>query len=104
MWMPGRRLPSAFGLPRAPSPEPSAEVDSGVHPASRRLPSASPAPPDAKALEVPPRWRAVVERAVAKRADDRFQDARALMAAIRALRRPEEVGTSNPSRSSNGET
>jgi hypothetical protein len=41
-------------------------------------------------LDAPPRWRALIERALAKDADDRFQDARALLAAIRAADRAAE--------------
>jgi len=74
----------------------ASERDSGVHPASRRMPSAAPA-----ALEVPSTFRrrggVIVERALAKKAEDRFQDARSLLGAIRALR---SVPASAPAASS----
>jgi len=38
-------------------------------------------------IEVPAEWRAIVERALAKRPEDRFQDARAMLTAIRAIER-----------------
>jgi serine/threonine protein kinase len=102
MWKFGTRPPSSFGMRLG------ASADSGVQPASRRMPSAAPAaaaeeqdaeampgtpppppPPTALAapslVDVPAEWRAVIERAIAKRADDRFQDARALLRALRAL-------------------
>jgi serine/threonine-protein kinase len=85
MWKPGSRSPSSFAM-RLP---PVARADSGVQPASRRMPSAAPAPLDAPPepgpVDAPPEWRALVERALAKRPDDRWQDARALLAALRAL-------------------
>ena len=77
MWKPGRRPPSSFALRASDT-----RADSGVQPASRKLASAAPAPLD---LVVPPAWKSVVERALAKRPEDRFQDARALLAALRAL-------------------
>jgi hypothetical protein len=52
------------------------------------MPSAAPSeivslpPPD---VDAPPEWRAIIERALAKHVDDRFQDARSLLSAIRAL-------------------
>lgn len=85
MWTPGTRPPSSYAIRLAE--EGSLRADSGVQPASRRMPSAAPA----AAAEVPgpvdapPEWRALIERALAKNAAERFQDARALLAAIRAL-------------------
>ncbi|MBX3192302.1 MAG: serine/threonine protein kinase [Labilithrix sp.] len=87
MWTPGKRPPSSIGL-RLPDP-PSVDVlaseashgESGVHPASRRMASAAPAPMDP--IDVSEAWRALVERALAKKPEDRFQDARALLGAIR---------------------
>lgn len=93
MWKPGTRPPSSFAM-RLSAPAPA---DSGVQPASRRMPSAAPAPleaPQAGPVDAPPEWRAVIERALAKRAEDRFQDARSLLAAIRAL----DPAASNPPR------
>ena len=90
MWTPGKRPPTSVGLRLPLDPEDDARLraasaDSGVHPASRRMPSAAPA-----ALEVPvdvPRaWRVIIERALEKKPEDRFQDARSLLGAIRGLR------------------
>jgi serine/threonine protein kinase len=81
MWKPGKRPPTSVGL-KLPS-ERMEVAASGVHPASRRMPSAAPAP--LEAVTVPEPWRAVVERALAKRPVDRYQDARSLLAALRAL-------------------
>jgi serine/threonine protein kinase len=88
MWKPGTRPASSFAMRL--SDFDSSRTDSGVQPASRRMPSAAPAPIDARAqgpgpIDVSPQWRAVIERALAKNADDRFQDARALLVALRAL-------------------
>jgi serine/threonine-protein kinase len=86
LWKPGTRPPSSFSLRLARTQ--GGDVDSGVQPASRRMPSAAPAPPDsgeAKPVDAPPAWRSLVERALARRADERFQDARALLTALRAL-------------------
>lgn len=90
MWQPGARPPPSVGLrlPLDPDDDPrvrAARPDSGVHPASRRLPSAAPAALDAP-LDVPGAWRAIIERALAKKPEDRFQDARSLLGAIRSLR------------------
>lgn len=59
-----------------------ADLDSGVHPAARRAASE---PPGAVSASVPKPWRAFVEKALARRPDDRFQDARSMLAALRAL-------------------
>lgn len=83
MWTPGTRPPSSFAMRLAES-----RTDSGVQPASRRMPSAAPLSVEAQPppeVDAPPAWRAVIERALARDADDRFQDARALLAAVRAL-------------------
>ena len=83
MWKPGTRPPSSFAMRLA-----EARTDSGVQPASRRMPSAAPLSVEslpAPVVDAPPAWRAVIERALARDADDRFQDARALLAAVRAL-------------------
>ena len=37
-------------------------------------------------IDVPAAWRVIVERALAKRPEDRYQDARTLLGALRALR------------------
>jgi serine/threonine-protein kinase len=95
MWTPGTRPPSSFAMRMA---EDGMRADSGVQPASRRMPSVAPAALDAPQpgpVDAPPAWRALIERALAKRADDRFQDARALLNAIRAL----EPGVSKAPRS-----
>ena len=90
MWTPGKHPASSVGLrlpldpgddERLHEPRPG----SGVHPASRRMPSAAPAALDTP-LHVPATWRVIVERALAKKPEDRYQDARSLLGAIRALR------------------
>jgi serine/threonine-protein kinase len=90
MWTPGKRPPTSIGLRLPLDPEDDARLraasaDSGVHPASRRLPSAAPAELDAP-VDVPDAWRAIIERALEKKPEDRFQDARSLLGAIRGLR------------------
>ncbi len=89
MWTPGTRPPSSFSMRLA-----EARADSGVQPASRRMPSAAPAPIHSAPgpVDVSPEWRKVIERALAKKADDRWPDARALLNAIRALD-PDESAT-----------
>lgn len=85
MWRPATRPPSSHAPRRPPS---SAGADSGVHPASRRMPSVTPVALDAPEpgpVDATLELRAVIERALARRAEDRFQDARALLAALRAL-------------------
>jgi hypothetical protein len=47
------------------------------------MPSAAPPPAE---VEVPDAWRTIIEKALAKKPEDRFQDARALLAAVRGLR------------------
>lgn len=85
LWTAGKR-PQSVGLRLAPETL-GGRADSGIHPASRRLPSApstvsvTPGP-----VDVPEGWRRIVERALAKRPEDRFQDARSLLGALRALR------------------
>jgi serine/threonine-protein kinase len=85
MWVAGRQPPSSVGLrlPLDAEDDPRLRADSGVQPASRRMPSAAPAETP---VEVPGVWRAIVERALARRPEDRFQDARSLLGAIRSLR------------------
>ena len=90
MWTAGKRPPSSIGLRLPLDAEDDARVraarpDSGVHPASRRLPSAAPAAMDTP-IDVPAGWRVIIERALAKKPEDRFQDARSLLGAIRSLR------------------
>ncbi|HVH44467.1 MAG TPA: serine/threonine-protein kinase [Labilithrix sp.] len=85
MWKPVSRSPSSLELRLEVEGKRS---DSGVHQASRPISSSAPTPLDSRApgpVDAPPEWRAIVERALAKRADERFQDARALLAAIRTL-------------------
>lgn len=92
MWKPGTRAPSSLAMRLE---EEGLRPDSGIHQASRRLPSQGPGATESRSpgpVDAPPEWRALVERALAKRADERFQDARALLAAIRAL----EPGDSKP--------
>ena len=96
LWTPGKRQPSSVGLrlaldpiddPRlreGQTPE-TPRADSGVQPASRRMPSVAPIGLDAP-VDVPATWRKLVERAIAKRPEDRFQDARSLLSALRAAR------------------
>jgi serine/threonine-protein kinase len=88
MWKPGKRPPSSVGLRLPPDPPREGDAASGVHPASRRMPSVAPAPIDPPA--VPAAWRDVIERALAKKPEERFQEARQLLAAIRALGPPDE--------------
>ncbi len=75
MWKPGARPPS--GAVRLPV----GSTDSGVHPSARRLSSAAPT----SDVVVSEPWRAVVERALAKAPEDRYPDARSMLAAIREL-------------------
>ena len=89
-WTAGKRPPTSVGLRLPLDAEDDARVraasaDSGVHPASRRLPSVAPAPIET-AVDVPAGWRAIIERALAKKPEDRYQDARSLLGAIRSLR------------------
>lgn len=84
MWKPGSRPLSSFAMRLA-----DARTDSGVQPASRRMASAAPSEVlPVPEMDAPPEWRAIIERAVAKHADDRFQDARSLLAALRAVEQP----------------
>jgi len=90
MWTPGKRPPTSVGLRLPLDPEDDARLreasaDSGVHPASRRMPSAAPIALDAP-VDVPDAWRVIIERALAKKPEERFQDARSLLGAIRGLR------------------
>jgi serine/threonine-protein kinase len=89
MWTPGKRPPSSVGLrlPLDPMDDErvrAASADSGVHPASRRMPSV--APSAFQPVEIPSTWRVIIERALAKKPEERFQDARSLLGAIRGLR------------------
>lgn len=98
LWKPGKRAPSSFALRVSGAAEAeSPRADSGVHPASRRMTSAAPA---AAEVEVPDAWRVIIEKALAKRPEDRFQDARALLSAVRALRSQTSEGASAPEMSS----
>jgi serine/threonine protein kinase len=96
MWKPVTSAPSSFAIRLA---EAGSRNDSGVQQASRRMPSVAPvAPAEPIAVgdvDASPAWRAVIERALAKRADDRFQDARAFFAALRALDPATPVATSS---------
>jgi serine/threonine-protein kinase len=90
MWTAGKRAPNSIGLrlPLDPLDDArmrAASADSGVHPASRRMPSAAPLAIEGP-IDVPEGWRVIVERALAKKPEDRFQDARSLLGAIRSLR------------------
>ncbi len=90
MWTPGKRPPSSIGLRLPLDPVDDARMrearpDSGVHPASRRMPSVAPIGVDTP-VDVPETWRAIVERALAKKPEDRYQDARSLLGALRMLR------------------
>jgi len=91
MWTAGKRPPPSIGLRLADvdgdGSEPSLRslrADSGVQPASRRMPSAAPAPVGGP-VDVPAPWRALIEKALAKDPEQRFQDARSLLVALRAL-------------------
>lgn len=88
LWKPG-----SFAKPRPDAVDTLrriAQAESGVRPASRRMPSAAPAMGSADApppvAAIPAAWRAIVERALARRPEERFQDARGLLASVRALR------------------
>lgn len=98
-WTPGLRTPSHMGIRLDSDPEDTLRMvlgaDSGVHPASRRMASAAPLP---LPVDVPIEWRQLVERALAKRAEDRYQDARSLLAALRALRDQPAVARPPPGR------
>ncbi len=87
MWTPGTRPPTSYQLRAAEDHMNGLRADSGVQPASRRMPSAAPAAvaPVPGPVDAPPEWREVIERALAKKASDRYQDARAFLKAIRAL-------------------
>lgn len=104
MWTPGKRPPSSIGL-RLPLDAQDDErlrgvrPDSGVHPASRRMPSAAPAAIEVP-VDVPSAWRVIIERALAKKAEDRFQDARSLLGAIRGLRSEAAATPGTPAASS----
>ncbi len=89
LWTPGKRPPSSIGMRLSLEPEDDARMrepraDSGVQPASRRMPSVAPVAIDTP-VDAPDAWRVMVERALAKRPEDRYQDARGLLSAIRAL-------------------
>ncbi|AKV02579.1 serine/threonine protein kinase [Labilithrix luteola] len=91
MWKAGSRPRSSLGLRvhedvgfMSDRIDLTYRLDSGVQPASRKLPSAAPVAL-AEPLDVPPAWRAIVERALAKRPEERFQDTRSFQQAIRAL-------------------
>lgn len=69
-----------------------ATAESGVRPAKRQTPSLPPMlgaglsmSPPKHAKAIPPAWRAMVERALAHRPEERFQDARGLLASVRTL-------------------
>ena len=89
LWTPGKRLPSSFGMLSSEIKEDARmrepRADSGVQPASRRVPSIAPVALDTP-VDAPDAWRVIVERAIAKKPEDRYQDARSLLGAIRALR------------------
>ena len=91
VWRAGKRPPTSVGL-RLPLDAAddvrlrSVRPDSGVQPASRRLPSAAPASLEGELIEVPGAWRVIIERALARNPEDRFQDARSLLGSIRSLR------------------
>jgi serine/threonine-protein kinase len=81
LWKPGKRMPSSYAL-RVSMSDP-AQASSGVHRASDRMPSAAPPPVE---IEVPDAWRVIIEKALARKPEERFQDARALLSAVRGLR------------------
>ena len=85
LWTPNTRPPSSFAIRLAEQSE--SRADSGVRPASHRMPSAAPAPAATPPgpIDAPREWRAIVEKALSKRAADRYQDARSLLADLRAL-------------------
>jgi serine/threonine protein kinase len=90
-WIPGIKRPSSFAMREAME----ARADSGVHPASRKLPSVAPVDPEAPPsppVDVSPAWRDLVERLLAKRPDERFDDARAVLRALRAMPSEGPVG------------
>jgi serine/threonine protein kinase len=88
LWRPGKRPPSSIGMRLEPEDDArmrEPRADSGVQPASRRMPSVAPVAIDTP-VDAPHAWRVIVERALAKKPEDRYQDARSLLGAIRALR------------------
>jgi serine/threonine-protein kinase len=89
--------PTSGGL-RLPPEGLVTPADSGVHPASRRFPSVAASAPAVR-VDVPDAWRRIVERALAKRPEERFQDARSLLTALRAL-----PASSGPANSGGGES
>lgn len=91
-WKPNTRLQSV-GIRAAEERALTPRGDSGVHPASRRLPSAAPAPLEEGEVDAPAMVRAIVEKALEKRPEDRFQDARSLLVALRALNNSSEPGS-----------
>ncbi len=101
MWTPpSSRGPVSVGLRLAPDPDDTERMlraDSGIQPASRRMPSAAPAALGMP-VDVPKAWRAVVERAIAKKPEDRYQDARSLLGALRTLRADTSAEAAVPSR------
>jgi eukaryotic-like serine/threonine-protein kinase len=113
MWKPGSRPPSSFAMRLSLSPAAAEEsdskqrADSGVQPASRRMPSAAPAPLDSSPkvpgpVDAPAEWRAVIERALAKKPDDRYQDARALLNALRTIEGGASLIPSAPGKTNTG--
>jgi serine/threonine-protein kinase len=86
MWKMGQPASVRLGLRLPPLRDPrlrDSTPDSGVHPASHRAPAA--ASTVSEPVKVPPDWRALIERALARKASERFQDARSLLVAVRAL-------------------
>ena len=101
LWTPGKRAPSSIGLRLPPLDAPAKDDDdrstsqdtpppagahSGVHPASRRMPSAAPmALAASDPVVVPQAWKEIIEKALAKKPEDRYQDARSMLSAIRRI-------------------
>jgi serine/threonine-protein kinase len=82
-WTPPQEGASSLGGLRGGFDSMHPRAASGVQPASR-MPSTAPA---AAAIDVPDAWRVLVDRALARRPEDRFQDARSMLAALRAAAR-----------------
>jgi serine/threonine-protein kinase len=91
MWQANTRPPSSFSMRLA-----EMRTDSGVQPASRRMPSVAPSPlhEPPGPVDAPPELRSIIERALARRPGDRWQEARAMLTALRALEKTEPASGS----------
>ncbi len=91
-WRPGARRPSSFAMREAID----ARADSGVHPASRKWSSVAPVElgtTEGLPVDAPASWRTLIERLLARRPEERFEDARSVLRALRALPPEDREGT-----------